>query len=275
MPARILMPMKVPEWLLWIAGGYGAMLVAVTLLQQRMLYLPQRARVDEMVTADLRPWPAPDDVRGLVAEPPGAPRTTAVVFHGNAGHAGHRDFYASALTGLGLRVILAEYPGYGHRSGKVGENAFVADAKQTIALARRLHGGPLLLIGESLGVGVAAGAIAHRADDVAGLLAITPWDSLEHVAAHHYRWLPVKWLLRDRYDSARHLAAFEGPVLVAVAERDSIVPPRFGRALYESLGGPKRLVVMPAADHNDWMLRVDRAWWQSALAFLLEPGTRP
>ena len=50
-------------------------------------------------------------------------RGTAIVFHGNAGHAGHRAYYARALTPLGLRVILAEYPGYGPRAGQPGEQA--------------------------------------------------------------------------------------------------------------------------------------------------------
>jgi pimeloyl-ACP methyl ester carboxylesterase len=129
----------------------------------------------------------------------------------------------------------------------------------------------LLVVGESLGAGVAAAATARHRDQVAALMLITPWDRLEHVAAHHYPWLPVKWLLRDRYDSAAHLAGYRRPVLVAVAERDDIVPARFGDALYRALPGPKRLQLMPGAGHNDWPARVDAAWWQQAVDFLLEP----
>jgi hypothetical protein len=58
-------------------------------------------------------------------------------------------------------------------------------------------------------------------------------------------------------------------VLVAVAERDSIVPARFGRALHAGLAGPKRLVVFEGADHNDWTDRVDAGWWRAAVAFAL------
>ena len=130
----------------------------------------------------------------------------------------------SALAPLGLRVILAEYPGYGPRAGALGEASFVADAEQTVALAHRQYGGPLLLVGESLGAAVAAAAAAQRRELTAGLLLITPWDRLAHVGAHHYPWLPVKWMLRDDYDSQARLAGFDRPVLVAVAEHDSIVP---------------------------------------------------
>lgn len=242
------------------------------MLQNQLLYFPQKATVEEMTAGGMRAWPTAQEFRGLVAdaaEAAGAARGTAIVFHGNAGHAAHREFYAAILNRLGLRVILAEYPGYGPRTGALGERSLVDDAEQTVLLAHRRYGEPLLLIGESLGAGVVAAAAARQRDKVAGLLLITPWDRLENIATHHYPWLPVSWFLRDRYDSAAHLASFGRPVLVAVAERDSIVPARFGKALHEVVSQPKRLSVMKGAEHNDWPSRVGEAWWREAMAFLL------
>ena len=261
--------MKPAAIMLWLVTACAIALAAPAMFQDSLLYHPTRAQAADMVSAGLVAWPAEGDFRGLVAEPSGPARGTALVFHGNAGHAGQRDYYAEALTRLGLRVILAEYPAYGPREGALGERSLVEDAGQTIALAHQLHGPPLLLIGESLGAGVAAAAGAKQREHVAALMLITPWDTLEHVAAYHYPWLPVSWLLRDRYDSAAHLASLGRPVLVAVAERDRIVPARFGTALYEALPGPKRLDVVRAADHNDWVRYVDDAWWRSAVGFLL------
>lgn len=245
------------------------MFAGITMFQDRLLYFPGKAALADIVSGELRAWPSPQDFRGLVAEPVAPVRGTAIVFHGNAGHAGHREFYATALTRLGLRVILAEYPGYGPRGGEVGEQNLVADAEQTVALAYRRYGAPLLLVGESLGAGVVAAASVRQRHMTSGLLLITPWDRLEHVAAYHYPALPVKWLLRDRYDSAAHLASFDRPVLVVVAERDSIVPARFGAALYGALAAPKQLAVVKDAEHNDWVNRVDDAWWHEAITFLL------
>jgi pimeloyl-ACP methyl ester carboxylesterase len=239
------------------------------MFQERFLYFPDRVALGDMLSTGLGPWPTPQDFRGLVAEPAAPVRGTAIVFHGNAGHAGHRAFYATALKRLGLRVILAEYPGYGPRDGALNERSLVDDAAHTIALAHRLYGAPLLLIGESLGAGVAAAAGAREHDKIAGLLLITPWDRLEHVAAYHYPWLPVQWLLRNRYDSAVHLVRFDLPVQVMIAEQDSIVPPHLGVALYEALAGPKRLTVVKAAGHNDWIDHVDDTWWRESITFLL------
>lgn len=257
---------------LFIAGlVVSAVIAGVAIFQDRFIYFPQKAAIESLACGGLRAWPTADAFRGLVAEPPGAARGTAIVFHGNAGHAGHRSFYAGELTRLGLRVILAEYPGYGPRDGAPGEESLVADARQTIALAHRLHGTPLLLIGESLGAAVVASAGSRERDRIAGLLLITPWDRLAHVAAYHYPWLPVKWLMHDRYDSVSHLASFDRPAVVVVAERDSIVLAQFGKALYDALAGPKQLRTVQAAEHNDWIDRVDHTWWQETIGFLLAP----
>lgn len=259
---RVLRVMALSAVVVW-AGAF--------MWQDNLLYFPERASLVQMLSPGLVAWPSAADFRGLMAEQTGdgGARGTVIVFHGNAGHAGHRRFYADALTPLGLRVILAEYPGYGPRDGALGEDNLVADAVQTIALAHRRHGGPLLVIGESLGAGVAAAAAARTRDKLAGLLLITPWDTLSRIAAHHYPWLPVNLLLRDRYDSVTHLRAFGRPVLVAVAQDDTIVPAQFGRALYEGLSAPRRLESIAGGEHNDWIERVDAVWWRRSFDFLL------
>ena len=261
--------MRLAKFLLWLALASLIIFAAAAMLQDQLLYFPQKATLGDLVSERLRPWPSAEGFRGLVAEPQGAAQATAIVFHGNAGHAGHRAFYAAALNPLGIRVILAEYPGYGPRPGQPSEHHLVADAEGSIARARQQYGAPLLIIGESLGAAVAAGAGARQADHIAGLLLITPWDRLLSVASHHYGWLPVKWLMHDPYDSTAYLASFDRPVVVAVAERDDIVPPSFGMALYESLSAPKRLNIMRGAGHNDWIYRIDEDGWREAIAFLL------
>lgn len=274
-----------------VATAIALVIAAIAIFQDHLLYFPASASVKEMVTEDLTAWPDVQDFRGLLAEPAtpaghratnttaatgseaAAIRGTVIVFHGNAGHAGHRAFYAPVLTAQGFRVILAEYPAYGPRTGKVDERSLVGDAEQTITLAHRRYGQPLLLIGESLGSAVAAAAAARQADKIAGVLLITPWDRLAHVASHHYPWLPVRLLLRDRYDSAANLTRVDKPVIIVVAQDDSIVPARFGVALYEGLAGPRKLVVIERAGHNDWFDRTDAEWWKAAIE-ALRPGIK-
>ena len=256
--------------LLGLALGAALLVAGPVLMQDRLLYYPARVSVDQASASGLQPWPSAQDFRGLLAPAAASPRGSVIVFHGNAGHAGQREFYVQALAPLGLRVLLAEYPGYGPRDGKLGEASLVDDTARSIDIAYRQFGAPLLVLGESLGAGVAAAAAARQREQVAGLVLITPWDRLEHVASYHYPWLPVRWLLRDRYDSAAHLAGFDRPVLVVVAEQDDIVPAHFGQALYDALPGNKRLWTLDAG-HNDWPLRVDGRWWQQIVDFVLAP----
>lgn len=242
------------------------------MFQDRLLYFPDKAEVAELsrFVPGARPWPAADNFRALLVEPVGrTARTTIIVFHGNAGHAGHRGFYAEVLGALGWRVILAEYPGYGPRLGKLGEESLVSDAAETIRLARSQFGEPLFLLGESLGAGVAAAASDRlRHAGISGMLLVTPWDRLESVAASHYPWLPVGWLLIDRYDSARHLAGYRGRIAVVLAEDDRIVPAEFGRGLFAGLQAEKTLRIVTQVDHNDWPDRTDAAWWHGVSRFL-------
>lgn len=257
---------------MWIVGAAGLFLLAIYTLQDRLLYFPATTSLQAPVVEGLRPWPTAEGFRGWIAEPAAGGRRTALVFHGNAGHAAHRAFYARALGPLGFRVILAEYPGYGPRAGVPSEASLVADAEETLVHAHRQYGAPVLVIGESLGAGVASAIAPRQKAAVAGLLLITPWDRLVHVAAHHYPWLPARWMLRDRYDSVEHLKEFDRPTVVVVAERDSIVPPQFGTALHASLTGPKRLIVVEGSDHNDWFDRLGAGWWQAAVDAALASG---
>lgn len=257
------------------AAAWGIVLAGLALLgvpalaQRYLLYFPTHVSVQQAAVEGLRPWPDAGDFRGLLAPEPAALRGTVIVFHGNAGHAGQRAPLAAALRASGLRVILAEYPGYGPREGAPSETTLVQDAAETIVLAHRQFGAPLLVVGESLGAGVAAGAAARQRDSVAGLMLITPWDKLAHVADYHYPWLPARWLLRDRYDSLASLAGFRRPVVVAVAEQDDTVPPQFGNALYRALPEPKLWLALPRAGHNDWLAHASTGWWREAVDFML------
>jgi uncharacterized protein len=268
--------MEFARGLLIIGAVIAIFLVGIAMFQERLLYFPAWAPLGEM-PSNLEPWPEPADYRGLLAAPDADTsqvRGTVIVFHGNAGHAGHRDYYATALNQAGLRVVLAEYPGYGPRAGEPGERVLVDDAVDTIAKAAARFGPPIIVLGESLGAAVAAAATARDPAKVDGLLLITPWDRLESVASHHYPWLPVKWLLRDRYDTVAHLRNVSIPVVIVLAERDEIVPARLGRLLHETLDQPHALISIPGAGHNDWVSRINGAWWRNTLAPLLPAAAR-
>jgi pimeloyl-ACP methyl ester carboxylesterase len=191
------------------------------------------------------------------------------VFHGNGGTAADRRFYPDVLGAHGYRVILAEYPMYGGRKGELGERAFVADGIETVHLAFEEYGDPLYILGESLGSGVAAAVAGEASVKVDGIVLITPWDTLESVAKTKFPFLPVRLLLKDKYDSIENLHSFKGKIAVVGAERDEIIPVIHAENLFNSLpGNGKRMWTIEEAGHNDWYMYTNPSWWEDIIGFV-------
>ncbi len=248
-----------------------AMLSACS-IQNSMLYYPDFSvpSEDTLKAEQIAYWPAAGEHwRGFVALTPTAPSGgTVVVFHGNAGNAAHRAFYVKALAPLGYRVILAEYPGYSSRPGALGEKAFVQDGLETVRLAHEQYGGPVYILGESLGCGVAGSVVKATAIKIDGLILITPWDTLAAVAQEKFPFFPVRLLLTDSYDTIKNVKSFAGTIAVVGAERDEIIPLHHATTLYNSLpSAMKRMWIINGAGHNDWFALTTLQWWKDVMSF--------
>jgi pimeloyl-ACP methyl ester carboxylesterase len=239
--------------------------------QEKMFYYPdtQKPSQDSLTPYHIKFWGAAlDDYRGYMSTVPiQSPKGTVIVFHGNAGSAAGREFYVQALTPLGYRVILAEYPGYGGRKGKLGETVFVKDAKETVRLAFEQFGKPVFLLGESLGCAVVAAAVKDLSVQIDAIILITPWDTLLSVAKEKLPWLPVRLFLKDKYDNIENLKAFKGRIAIVGAEKDEVVPVHHAQALYQTLPPNKNMWIIKGAGHNDWFDRVGQAWWQTIMDY--------
>ncbi|HBL53390.1 MAG TPA: alpha/beta hydrolase [Syntrophaceae bacterium] len=265
----LLPPVMSKQWLL--------MLVVIFLggcnMQNRFLYFPNDERPTEAMLAaeNMAFWPkAGADYRGFVsAGDAPAPSGTIVLFHGNGGTAFDRVFYRDPLANLGFRILLAEYPQYGGRPGKVGEKPFVADGLETVRLAYEQYGEPLYLLGESLGCGVAAAVAKQTTVPVSGIILITPWDTLASVAKSLFPFLPVKLVLTDKYDSIENLSKFPRNIAVVGAEHDEILPIKHAHNLYANLPeGKKRMWVIRGAGHNDWPYYANDSLWKEMTDFV-------
>jgi len=210
------------------------------------------------------------DYRGLVATKEPVPRNgTVIVFHGNGGTAADRAFYVEALGTLGYRVVLAEYPLYAGRKGELGEKSYVMDAIESTRLAFEDFGGPLFILGESLGCGVAAAAAGKASVQIDGVILITPWDTLASIAKEKFPFLPVRLFLKDEYDSVRNLGSFKGRIAVIGAEHDEMIPIVHASNLYNALSSkPKRMWTFREAGHNDWYMYANKAWWKEVMEFI-------
>lgn len=254
---------------------YLLFLLALFIWQRNLIYFPGKqslARQQELAQRlNLELWPAKENYLGLMSKSTKrGDKGTVIVFHGNAGSAINRVYYFNALERLGYRVIVAEYPGYGARSGSPSESVLIRDGIAIATQARDDFGDPIFLWGESLGSGVVGGIVHSGEVPIKGIVLMTPFDSMANVAQHHYWLFLAKWLIRDRFDNLEYLYGYSGNTAMVIAEDDQIIPNRYSLNLYESLQYHKRLWSFKNADHNSLPLAPELPWWQEVMHFIDE-----
>lgn len=187
------------------------------------------------------------------AAPEGAP--VVVFFHGN-GENLETLRYAGLLEDfrrLGIAFLATDYPGYGRSSGTPSEEGLLATGEAAVAWARKQHPGrPVVVCGWSLGAAVAVAMAARHPEEVAGLIALSPWTTLDEIARLIFPGFAVKALLRERYDSLAAARQIRVPALVIHGEMDDIIPVEQGERVAKALAGG-RWVSVPRAGHNDLM----------------------
>jgi uncharacterized protein len=148
-----------------------------------------------------------------------------------------------------LHVVVFHYRGFGPSTGEPSEAAILADAL-TIhdAMVARLEPARVFAVGVSLGSAVAAYLSQQR--PLAGVLLITPFDSVEAIAKESYFWVPVGLLLRHRFPSAAFMTGNPTPAAVIAAAEDRVVKPRRTQALVERLENLVFQASLPGAGHE-------------------------
>lgn len=184
----------------------------------------------------------------------------AVVFcHGNAGSIQHRIQAATQFTIRGLGVLLFDYRGFGSSDGRPSEAGTYADALaayEYLLSDRGIAPERILVHGRSLGGAVAVELAVIR--PVGGLFLEATFASLAEVAGEAYPWLPVRLLLRLRYDSLAKIGGLQCPLLMAHSPDDELVPIASARRLFDAAPEPKRFVAT-GGGHNDAGYRSDAA----------------
>ncbi|MFO1293137.1 MAG: alpha/beta fold hydrolase [Rubrivivax sp.] len=232
---------------------YGALLAALYLLQERVIFLPE-------------PLPAQHrfdfgaDVHERWIEVPGGrlnalhlklPSARGIVFylHGNAGNLqtwfGDAAFYREQ----GFDLFMLDYRGYGKSSGRIRSEAELhADVRAAWDAVAAPYAGRLRVVaGRSLGSAPAARLAAAVQPDLT--LLVSPYRSLVALAGEHYPWAPTR-LLRYPMRTDAALAGVRGAVLIVHGARDEVIAASHGRAL-QALVPKARLVLVPGAGHGD------------------------
>lgn len=239
------------------AGAYVGILGLMFALQRQLMYhptviveMPAAAGVPEMAVVDL---PTADGLRltAWYARPQRSEAPVVAYYHGNGGNIAMRAFKARLLLDAGYGVLLLEYRGFGGNPGAPSEQGLYDDGRAALAWLGQQDIAPerVVVYGESLGSGIAVQmAIEHP---TAALILEAPFTSMADVAAGFYPLIPVRLLIRDRYDNLSKIRDLRAPMLLIHGQRDDIVPFRMGYRLYEAAPEPKQALFLPDADHCD------------------------
>jgi len=259
------------EWLIAVVAIAVGIPAAAWLMQDSLIFFPQPAGSTAHLPAHSAPFvvTAGDGTRldGWIAQGSAVPAPTVIYFGGNAEEVSHT--LGDPRWPRPWSVVALNYRGYGTSEGKPGEPELAADALaiyDAVVARGDVDRNRVVVFGRSLGTALAAHVAAER--PVAGVVLVSPYDSLAAVGSHHYPWLPVSLLLKHRFDAEADARRCRLPMLAIVASSDSIIPAERSRALFDAWAGPKSWQAVPGADHNT--LGGMPAFWGGVARFLAE-----
>lgn len=226
------------------AALYLLLCATLFFAQRTLIYFPQPRAVTPPATLRL----AVGDIELEVSARPRPGPNALIYFGGNAEDVSLNlpDFLAAFPRHA---IYLMHYRGFAGSGGSPSQEALQRDALALFDHVQAEHS-CVAVIGRSLGSGIAVHLASERPVD--RLVLVTPFDSLTEVAAGTMRWLPVRWLLRDRYEAHREAPAINAPTLLLRAGLDEIVPGVRSEALYQAFRpGVATQLTIPHRGHND------------------------
>ncbi|HBL19146.1 MAG: hypothetical protein A2X36_01590 [Elusimicrobia bacterium GWA2_69_24] len=210
------------------------------------------------------PLPAAEPLQSKSGRPP-----VLVLFHGNAGNVSNRIEKLAIFRKLGLSAFVFDYRGYGRSQGSPSEQGTYRDGLAAVDLLTRDMGyapQELVYYGESLGCAVALETALRRPPQA--LVLDSGFTSTVEMGRRTFPFLPVRWMVRFRYDNLSKIGGLKVPLLVLHSPQDDIVPFDMGQANFAAAPRPK-IFVETRGDHNEGF--ADTPYWAQAIRdFLAE-----
>lgn len=151
----------------------------------------------------------------------------------------------------GYGLILAEYPGYGGQAGSISEKRFYKSASLAMKWLSEKHGVENIVIyGESIGTGVAT-EMAKEYPKAKALVLEAGFSSAADVGQDIYPFLPVRYLMSDRYESAEKIPEIKMPIFMFHGDQDHVIPLKFAQKLQAASNGHAELKIIKGAGHNN------------------------
>lgn len=240
--------------------AYLVMCLLLFIFQRKLIYFPvddshfaeNHAAVVKLEDVTLHGW-----ALNISAE-------NAVIYYGGNAESIEYNIQGFQQAFPDRAVFLIAYRGYGASEGTPSESSLYADALAVFDKVAAKHKN-VSLIGRSLGSGIATYVAANRKAEK--LVLVTPFDSIVAIAQQLYPFLPVQYVLLDRYESIARIPQISESTLMLVAEHDQVVPRENSNRLEHAFQKDQvNAVLIRGANHNSIGSYND--YWTSLKAFL-------
>lgn len=191
------------------------------------------------------------------------PRAQVIFWHGNGGNLSLWLDVIADLRKRGFSVLAVDYRGYGDSTGSPSERGVYTDADAAVRFFNdklKKPSVPVVFWGRSLGVTAAASATGQSRPDA--LVLESPFADVAAVVRGNPVMRFVSWFSSYRFPTSRLMDRYDGPLLVIHGDRDTLIPFRAGREVYErSRSTKKEFVAIEGAEHNDLHIANAQAYW--------------
>jgi pimeloyl-ACP methyl ester carboxylesterase len=172
-----------------------------------------------------------------------------VLYHGNAGSACNRKFYADIFSQAGYGYMIIEYAGYSNDAKNPSHELIKHDVQNVLEYINENHFSRITVVGESIGTGVASYHVSLQSPDK--LLLISPFSDLADIAKNRFWFYPTSILVNNAFDNIANLSQYQNPITIIHGNNDTIIPHKLGQKLFISLKTKKNFVTIEGAGHND------------------------
>ena len=174
---------------------------------------------------------------------------TILFLHGNAGTLENRIYKINHLKNMNVNFLIIAWRGFSGNKGKPTEQGLYEDARSAIRwlISKGVHESNIIIYGESLGTGIATEIAQNK--KFAGIILESPFTSMIDAGKDKYPYLPVRLLLKDKYESDKKIKNINSPILIMHGKVDNIVPFHMGKKIYELANEPKYSYFSEYDDH--------------------------
>ena len=174
---------------------------------------------------------------------------TILFLHGNAGSLENRIHKINHFKDMDINFLLIAWRGFSGNKGKPTEQGLYEDARSAVRWlkSKGILEKNIIIYGESLGTGIATEIAQNK--NFAGIILESPFTSMIDAGKTKYSYLPVKFLLKDKYESNKKIKNIKSPILIMHGKVDNLVPFYMGKKIYELANEPKYSYFSEYDDH--------------------------